>query len=350
MTWQPVEPAARIRPLSISFSREAGKTMHLLQVANVGQICGGTAACAWTIARALPHCRHTVAFLSSIVPETRAAFGDVPVLQWQQVTARHVAAVNPDLVILHNTSPDRVRGPLPSFTLLYQHSAGGRAAADATVCCSRWLVRRCRPAETDADEPPPVLIQPVPRPPRPEGFETRALRAHPVVGRLCTPVDRKWPRELVPFYARLARRFPQVEWEFVGCPSHLEPSLWEACGERVRFHRPSWAARSLLWTWDALLYHHPTLTESFGRVVAESMRAGCVPIVDARGGFCEQIVPGAGFLCRDAADFVAALALVERAGERRTLSRAAMSQGDRLCGMHAFAIRLRRLLQARMRD
>ncbi|QDU41028.1 Glycosyl transferases group 1 [Maioricimonas rarisocia] len=321
-----------------------------MQVANVGQICGGTAACAWTITRAMPHCRHTVAFLSSITSETRHAFGHVPLLQWQHVTARDVADVNPDLVVLHNTAPERVSGPLPSFTLLYQHSAGRRAAADATVYCSEWLARQCRPTGTGAEQSVPVLLQPVPRPRRPEGVENRALRTNLVVGRLCTPVERKWPSELVPFYTRLSRRFPQIEWEFVGCPPQLVPALRQACGGRVRFHCPSWAARSFLWTWDVLLYHHPTLTESFGRVVAESMQAGCIPIVDARGGFCEQIVPGTGFLCRDGDDFEDALSTTARACERRTLSRAAMSHGDQLCGLQAFPARLRRLLQTLTQD
>jgi len=329
---------------------EAVEPMHLLQVANVGRVCGGTAACAWTIMRALPDCRHTVVFLSSITPETRAAFGDLPLLSWSQVTARDVAGLNADLVILHNTAPDRVCGPLPAFTLLYQHSVGRRAAADATVFCSRWLVERCRPDGGEAGGSPEVLIQPVPVPPRPDSAEVRALREHPVVGRLCTPVDRKWPGELVPFYARLAGRFPQIEWEFVGCPRGLRDALRDACDGRIRFHDASWSARSLLWTWDAVLYHHPALTESFGRVVAEGMRAGCIPIVDARGGFCEQVAAGRGYLCRDESEFEAALSAILCACKRRTLSRAAMTHGNRLCGLQAFRARLRRLLRTLTQD
>jgi glycosyltransferase involved in cell wall biosynthesis len=174
----------------------------------------------------------------------------------------------------------------------------------------------------------PVLYQAVPKPRRPVGGDTRALREHLVIGRICTPVARKWPGELPAFYERLAGLFPRVEWEFVGCPSEVHPPLAEACHGRAAFFPASWDARARLWRWDALLYHNPHVTESFGRTAAEAMRAGCIPIVDAAGGFVEQVVEGCGLLCASAEEFAAAIERLHDPGERRGMSRRALAHAD----------------------
>jgi glycosyltransferase involved in cell wall biosynthesis len=167
-----------------------------------------------------------------------------------------------------------------------------------------------------------VCQQAVPRPKRQSGAgETRSLRTDPVIGRICTPQRRKWPDGIVEFYAGLANRFPNVQWEFVGCPPKLQPSLRDACGGKDFFLSASWTARSRLWHWDAMLYHHPTLTERFGRTVAESMRAGCVPIVDDTGGFREQVPEGCGYLCKKESDFSHALDQLMSPAHRWRISR-----------------------------
>jgi glycosyltransferase involved in cell wall biosynthesis len=204
-----------------------------------------------------------------------------------------------------------------------------------------------------------VLYQAVPKPPQQEsgvraaglseaGYrsDTRALRERLVIGRICTPQAKKWPPDLPEFYANLTRRFPEVEWEFVGCSADIHPRLREACRGRAVFHPASWSARAHYWRWDALLYHNPQVTESFGRTVAESMRAGCVPIVDARGGFVEQVADGTGFLCSGADEFAAAVDRLHAAGERRPMSRAAMAHADEAFSLERFAREFMRLLSA----
>ena len=99
------------------------------------------------------------------------------------------------------------------------------------------------------------------------------------------------------WYEKRARLFPQIHWEFIGCPESIQQDLMKACRGRTSFYPASWEARERLWNWDMMVYHNPDVTESFGRTVAESMRAACIPVVDNRGGFREQIVPGTGYLC-----------------------------------------------------
>lgn len=298
--------------------------LRLLQVCNVGQIVGGTAACAWTVTKSLPTFDHCVACLQPISVETRRAFSHCRVFEWEAVTGSRVAAVAPDVVLLHNTSRSRTDDRRPAVTVQYLHSKIDPAPADGTLYCSRWL------AQQYGAEAHHVCLQAVPKPERPEMHsETRSLREVPVIGRICTPQRRKWPNILVQFYAELAERSPEVHWEFIGCPRVLEERLRIACRNQAQFFAASWAMRSRLWLWDAMLYHNPHVTESFGRTVAEAMRAGCIPIVDDRGGFSEQVTDGCGFLCRSTNDFVNAVRHIHPPTVRRPMSRA--------CRMHADA-------------
>lgn len=306
--------------------------MHLLQVCNVGNICGGTAACAWTIARSLPQMRHSVVFLSPPTDETRQEFRFCQVDAWQTVTRRQVDGLRPDLVLLHNVSQPRARESLGVVTVQYLHSTISPARADLTVACSDWLRDRFLQGTVDR-----VLYQPVPEPRSNGEPDTRPLRERLIVGRLCTPMLRKWPRELIGFYERLAAECPEVDWEFVGCPPSMQTALQAACQGRATFLPAEWTARRHFWRWDALLYHHATLTESFGRTAAEAMRAGCVPIVDDRGGFREQVAPETGFLCRDADEFLSSLRQLRKATIRRRMSRAARSHATERFSLVTFA-------------
>ena len=232
-------------------------------------------------------------------------------------------SVNPDVVILHNISFSRVEGRLPAVTIQYLHSKIFPASADLTLFCSDWL------AHLYGADTKNVCRQAVPRPKRLNvANETRSLRTDPVIGRICTPQQRKWPSGTVEFYAKLANRFPNVQWEFVGSPVKLQPVLRTACHGKANFLSASWTARSRLWFWNAMLYHHPTLTESFGRTVAESMRSGCVPIVDDRGGFREQIQEGCGFLCKTESDFSHAVEQLLSPANRWRISHASRVHAD----------------------
>ncbi len=78
--------------------------LHLLQICNVGNIVGGTAACAWTITRSLPHWQHSVAFLSPPTAETTRHFAPTRTFHWKHIGAEQIRQLAPDLIILHNTS------------------------------------------------------------------------------------------------------------------------------------------------------------------------------------------------------------------------------------------------------
>ncbi|MEZ6065183.1 MAG: glycosyltransferase family 4 protein [Planctomycetaceae bacterium] len=315
--------------------------MHLVQVCNLGSICGGTAACAWTITRALPNWRHTLVFRSAISLPTIAAFAPVQTCHGSAFNGSTWTRLKPDIVLLHNT-PCQSVARLPNCPVIdYRHSRTTPVAADIKLACSEWLRQQLGSDHTDV-----VLYQPVPRPLRCGHARQRALRDRPVVGRICTPTRRKWPDELIPFYERVASEQPLVDWEFVGCPRELEPELRAACRGRARFHPAGWQSRQHLWRWDALLYHHPTLTESFGRTVAESLRAGCIPIVDDRGGFREQVTAETGFLCATSTDFIEAIQQIRDPGRRRQLSRSAQSHGDERFSLRRFAQDWDRLLRS----
>ncbi|HBN75191.1 MAG TPA: hypothetical protein DD473_05115 [Planctomycetaceae bacterium] len=279
--------------------------MRLIQYCNVGNIVGGTAACAWSVTRALPDFEHVVLFRSQPTLETRQAFEHCKIAFVPHLTSEILMSWRADVLILHNISPANVfwgheKKNLPVRGLQYIHSAGGsRAGAARMVCCSESLKEQLgHPSIEVLTQGVPVAVS---------GTTCRREQKRFVVGRICTPVDRKWPTELLSFYDRLVKIHPQIDWAFVGCPKSLEQSLREVCCGRAVFHRAEFNARKLLRDWHALVYHHPSLTESFGRTVAEAMRCGCVPVVDNKGGFREQIIPGAGYLCGNVGEFSAAL-------------------------------------------
>jgi hypothetical protein len=311
--------------------------MHLLQVCNVGQIVGGTAACAWSITRAWPQLTHSVAFLSRVDAVTRQAFEPHQVLHWPHCTSDRIRQVNPDLVILHNIAANHSSLWDGAVTIQYIHSTGRRAPADHTVYCSHWLAEQCRA------KAPSVLWQGVPLPivpaharPRTEG----RLR----IGRICTPSTRKWPDSLPAFYSKLAAQHPHVDWEFVGCPAAMQPILKSGCNGRATFHPAEWQARSLVWHWDALLYHHPTLTESFGRTVAEAARAGCIPIVDDRGGFSEQCQILGSRGCHTPTDFGDAITELSDPDYRQRHSDSIQQKANEHFSLASFGERLRSLI------
>jgi glycosyltransferase involved in cell wall biosynthesis len=126
----------------------------------------------------------------------------------------------------------------------------------------------------------------------------------------------------------------------------MQSELLEACRGRARFFTAGWAARSRLWTWDALLYHNPDVTESFGRTVAESMRAGCIPIVDRCGGFVEQVTAETGFLCATVEEFRESVSRLRETEFRRRMSGKARVDADQRFSI----VRFRADLLARMRE
>jgi len=322
----------------LSFQTEV--PMRLLQVCNVGNICGGTAACAWTISRAFPNWEHTVLFLSRITPETRRVFAHAKLIEGTAISNDLVRTTGADLVILHNTHPSKCQPITSAFVVQYAHSVVKHAASDFTVACSEWLKTAMH------DKSVKVLYQPVPLPPMGQLNGDRRFSDELVLGRICTPTKRKWPPSLIPFYSQLAERFPQVQFEFVGAPIDMQSELQNAVHQRARFKTASWNARSCYHRWHGLLYHHPSLTESFGRTASEAMRVGCVPIVDDRGGFREQIHTGVdGFLCQSTENFASAIDQLDAPGQWRELSGNAIESATQRNSLSRFAIEFKRILR-----
>ena len=299
----------------------------LLQFCNVGSLFGGTGACVASVVAALPDWSHSVRVRGRVEPSFAEATGAEPL---SVLTASDCRGV--DAVLLHNTAPNAVNGPLGFPTVQYVHSDGLRAVADRTVCCSRHLsdVR-------GRDEP--VLWQGVPRSTS-DGPDPRPLRDRLLIGRLCTLTAAKWPPEVVDFYAALRDRIPPADFEFVGCPEPLQRPLRDACGGNASFRPASEDARSRLPRWDVLLYANRRVPETFGRTVAEAMRAGCVPVVDDLGGFREQLDAGGGVACRTLEDFAAALRRLSDPAARRAASRQAVAVADGRFSIAAFRRRL----------
>lgn len=313
-------------------------TARLLQVCNVGTLCGGTGACAWSITRALPTLQHTIVCFSEFDAEFQRAAGDCRLLRLERVDDRILERLNPDLVILHNTSRDRAERIRIAPSLSYLHSRGNFVAGDEQVTCSQWL-------SSQFSAHPPVLWQPVPYPASPRPAREYGLGDQITVGRICTPTRRKWPTALIGFYNKLASTVTGVNWEFVGAPAELEAPLREACRGAVRFWPASWTARRHLTRWDVLLYHNPDLTESFGRTCAEAMLAGCIPVMDCQGGFCEQIASGTtGFLCSETTSFVMSLLQLQDPGLRWVMSHAARNFAEAHFSLGSFRQRFQRLL------
>ena len=318
------------------------RSLRLLQIGNAPRLVGGTAACAWTVTRALPQLDHVVLFLAQETAGVAEKFR-VPVQYSVRPIQSEIRDWQPDLVLLHNIAPGRVDWPREIPSVQYVHSLGTRAVADRTVYCSRWLRDRAMDPLTD------VLYQAVPKPPRPATL-ARDHRETLVIGRICTPDQRKWPTQISGFYRRLARQFPTVDWEFVGCPRPLQAALQDACHGRSRFFPAAWEARQRLWNWDALLYSQPDLPESFGRTVAESLRAGCIPIVDHQGGFLEQLAEGGGFTCRHFDDFAAAVDHLHHPNTRRQLAHTAETTGDARFSLAVFQQALLTVFAAILRN
>ncbi|MCA9041594.1 MAG: glycosyltransferase [Planctomycetaceae bacterium] len=310
--------------------------LRLLQICNVGNIVGGTAACAWSVVRALPDCRHHVVLRSQPTQETTDCFmscsGVERVDFRRRMSRAEIRSLRPEVILLHNIGSNGVELPPEIPAIQYVHSNIRPLKASVEMNCSQWL------AQKRGKDDSTVCWQGVPL--SKDESSVRESRTELVIGRICTPTDRKWPAELLPFYKELARRYDEVAWEFVGCPVRLKSSLSGACRGRARFLEAGWQARKHLARWDLLLYHHPDLTESFGRTVTEAMRVGTIPVVDNRGGFVEQVMHEVGFLCHHQAEFMKSIEQLRDEKIRGRMSAMAQEWANQQWSMSAFRERL----------
>lgn len=309
--------------------------MKLLQVGKKPEILGGTVGCMWAICEALPDWSHTLFFCSRqpVPGRTREVLNGHRFEAAPALPAGWLKSAAPDVILFHNTSDHEV--PLEllpggALAIYYYHSSYTEVAdfqgvvdrCQRSLAVSEFLARGAgMPAGS-------VLYQPVPAPPPRQ--ERPSPAGELIVGRLCNPREENWPDSVLDLYRFLARRNPRVRWELVGCPEGMRPRLAEACGGRVAFHEPSFGARSLLWSWHAMLYDSGEVVHSYGRAVCEAQRAGCVPVVNRGGGFLEQIEDGrTGFLCGGPEELASALERLEDPETWSALSREGRTAGDR---------------------
>ena len=234
--------------------------MKLVQLTNTWEL-GGTTMCALAVAKALPDWEHEI-----IAPPNPR----VPLPRGVRLVDRY--PFDADVLVLHNIGRGRVPS-LPTVpTIQFHHSRAELAPADVDLYASDWL-RDGRPGWT--------CYQSVDR------CDADARDALFRVGRLTNPTQAKWGAT--------------VERVFRDVASLGLVIKRETCGGRVdgavELPLSPHAARDYLPRWHVLLYHSP-VTESFGRVVVEAMAAGCVPLVDPRGGPAETVIGGVtGFHC-----------------------------------------------------
>ncbi len=314
--------------------------MRLLQLCNVGNIVGGTAACAWSVTRALPELEHILWFRGTPTAETRRVFADCQIEQGSCLSEKQLHKLAPELILLHNTPREGVfwgaaRPTVHSLVLHYGHSRSCLAAGShRQLVCSRYL------QQLNPEMAAEVLYQGVPRAGGEQTGDVRVFQQELTVGRICTPAARKWNASMISLYRELAAAFPNIQWEFVGCPEKLQSSLSACVQGQARFYPASWQARQFLKRWHVLLYSQPDVPETFGRVCAEAMRCGCVPVVDAAGGFQEQVTSEAGYLCADAAGFVQALQELQEIGHWWKCSQTATAWANEQFSHQAFRRRL----------
>jgi len=291
---------------------------------------GGVGVCARAIIDALPEWEHTLVSVTDepSILQTDHAFADHEARVADRLDHHMITAAAADAVIFHNQEtiigvPEGWEVPL----LYYFHGAYFRpdptpevlhpmGAMSTAACVSHYL------ADQLGLPPASVWYQPVNAALGGVEREDRRL----LIGRLCNPISNNWPAEIVDFFHFLASAHPAIEWEFVGCPEAMRDALFRACAGRVRFHAAGAEAKDNYARWHALVASNPHVTHGYGRTVCEAQIAGCVPIVDHRGGFIEQVEHGVtGFLCVDSEGFSEALAQVAVPARRRAIATRAIA-------------------------
>lgn len=98
----------------------------------------------------------------------------------------------------------------------------------------------------------------------------------------------------------------------------------DKCKERqVEFAGPVWgAAKAKLFAGARALLHPTRLPESFGIVAAESLMSG-TPVICSDNGACPELVtPDVGFVCREEADYLNAVANIDTISPQACRNRA----------------------------
>ena len=254
--------------------------MKFLWVNNVPSIVGGTLNCTHSMCKALPNHDHMVLSLQGEFRSAeKEAFAGVA-----QLTTRWVDA---DVVVFQNSPMNEVVHSGANHSVYYYHSEHRSPIAsrftDHQFFVSDYLKNKL-------SLPGEVLYQPVTRPK--ERFQRH--KKDVVIGRLCTPTKEKWVLDEFLPHLVACKGIPGVWFDLVGCPEAIKSTVQTSLDHKVSFFPCSFSARSLLHTWDCLVYT-ASQHETFGRTVREAQRCGCVPVVSNHSGLAEQVRDGHGF-------------------------------------------------------
>lgn len=296
----------------------------------------------------MEHCVHSFGGPFGDVAEE--LFGEKVPLKRGNSAIDTIREFEPDIVIWNNTSINRMPntqhyGAMWVYVAHSSHSSVMESARRCHVrlCVSHYLAHQI------GCPPDWVLHQPVTIPPKAEEFAGESLRTGGKVirvGRICTPNKRKWNLdEIVPYYDAIAEVHPDCRFEFVA-PVDMHIDIKMRIHGRVddKCYVPSLKAKSLLHYWDVLLYTS-SLAESFGRVVREAQRCGCIPIASNLGGFSEQIGDDAGFLVEGPDQVIQAIAAYEN--QHEDIRKVCKTRGDSEGGLQQWRTRfLERLSKA----
>lgn len=322
--------------------------MKFLHINNVTSLTGGTARFTHDVTKCFPDCLHTVYSLSGSWSQSdRDAFGS----NCELITGSNptqYARDNPhDVLVFNNTRADLLPSQRigQSLSVYVAHSAteSARQAANRTqkqFVVSEWLKQKLK-----VDYP--VLYQPIQKPNRlsiqtPENepfrvwYDKQIEYGHTIIGRICTPSARKWKLSdwtdvftAVDDDNRYLKSF-----HFVGATGEAIDWVCDNIKSPVFVSNASPDARGFMPYWDVLL-NPTTIPESYGRVINESRRVGCVPVVSRIAGFIEQIDDTIdGRLCDTAEQFVEACFDVKH--HRSFYRQSCIEIGDRMGSLQTF--------------
>lgn len=150
------------------------------------------------------------------------------------------------------------------------------------------------------------------------------------IGQYSMPYTNKFNPEIGALVTRINAKYrDRVSWHFMGMPAQVadliaqEPNV----ATRAAF---TLAVRDFLAETDIFLFY-PTWdrTEPWARVIAEALMSGSPVVATAKGGNCDQIIPGNnGYLCQSVDDFAGCLSeMIERPELIRVLGRNAALYG-----------------------
>lgn len=315
---------------------------RFLWVNNVTSLTGGTTQATLCMLRAFPECEHTVLCRSGNWSEDdKRIFGSNVSLVSGKTVNDVLGEQEHDIIVYQNSPSDfipmqHIGNPL---TFYYTHSMRRDANACAARCHKSAVVSKFLKGKIDS--PSPVLYQPVLKVEQNRHRDTGLS-----VVRICTPNPKKWkPVDYMGSLTAVRGTHKVERIVLVGCPEPDKKEVEARIGP-VEFRDASFEARSVLGECSILLYD-TSIEETYGRVVREAQRAGCIPVVKRIGGFTEQIVYGLdGFLCNHDEDFAAAVHYLSNSVVENGVRDTTIATGEREGSLSVFRERFIGLLTA----